>query len=139
MGIPSYGQLGQGSILDVWASAKIIKFSISVSTSGNNDNAATGAFIPANHAVVFSSVTNSGSVALASNACALDVNGTDITPSLNGLSAGNGKAVFINALDSASSDTNILIDGGSGLRTGSGTTTLDFVVVCVPLSSISSL
>tara|TARA_R100000388_G_scaffold23823_1_gene18141 strand:- start:9048 stop:9467 length:420 start_codon:yes stop_codon:yes gene_type:complete len=139
MGIPSYGQLGQGSILDVWASAKVIKFSISVSTSGNANNAVTGAFIPANHAVVFSSVTNSGSVALASNTCALDVNGTDITPSLNGLSAGNGKAVFINALDSASSDTDILIDGGSGLVTGSGTTTLDFVVVCVPLSSISSL
>lgn len=139
MGIPSYGQLGQGSILDVWASAKVIKFSISVSTGGNTDNSSVGAFIPANHAVVFSSVTNSGSVALASNTCALDVNGTDITPSLNGLSAGNGKAVFINALDSASTDTDILVDGGSHLRTGSGTTTLDFVVVCVPLSSISSL
>ena len=115
MGIPLYGQNKQGNILDIFADAKVIRFSIAVSTSGNANNADTGEDIPADYVPVFSTVTNAGETALAGNTCAFDVGGVDVTADVNALAAGASLAHVPAAISSATSATNILIDGSSGL------------------------
>ena len=140
MGIPFYGQNGQGSIMDVFANAKVVKFALEVANgSGNTNNSDTGADIPAGYIPIMSVVKNTGSVALAGNACALDAGGVDVTADVNGLAAGAEIAFNVGAFSSSTSAVNILIDGGSHLRTASSTAIVEFVIICIPAAKMSAL
>ena len=133
MGIPMYGQNGDGNILGALSSAiKMMKISISVTTSGNADNAQVGT-LPAYALPIFSVVHNSGDTALAGNACVLDISDIDaafhVTGELNALAAGAKVTYMVDSdahvAESNTADEEIRIDGGSGLVTGSDSTTID--------------
>ena len=133
MGIPLYGQEGDGNILGALSSAiKMMKISISVTSSGNADNTQVDT-LPADCLPIFSVVHNSGSTALAGNACVLDIpdiTGTfHVTGEMNALAAG-GVVCYMVDSDAGVAESNttaeeIRIDGGSGLVTGADSTTID--------------
>ena len=130
MGIPLYGQNKDGAILNHFADGlKVLEFDIAVGTSGNADNADTGFDFPVAFLPMYSIAKNDGSVVFASNACALDVGGTDITGSLNALAAGASVQLGLGGNGMVASATNVLIDGSSGLVTASGSTTLTVEIV----------
>ena len=138
MGIPLYGQNKDGAILNHFADGlKVLEFDIAVGTSGNADNADTGFDFPVAFLPMYSIAKNDGSVVFASNACALDVGGTDITGSLNALAAGASVYLNLSGLAIATSATNILIDGGSGLVVGSSSSVLNVRIVGIDLSAVS--
>tara|TARA_B100001939_G_scaffold235484_1_gene203003 strand:- start:1034 stop:1495 length:462 start_codon:yes stop_codon:yes gene_type:complete len=146
MGIPMYGQNGDGNILGALSSAiKMMKISIAVTSSGNADNTVVG-LLPANALPVFSVVHNSGDTALASNACVLDVSGIDaafhVTGELNALAA-DGKVAYMVDTDGGVAESNttveeIRIDGGSGMVTASGSTTIDVYLYYVDSDQVAS-
>jgi len=128
--IPMYGQNKDGGALGLVSdSLKVFKIEIAVASSGNADNADTGFDMPANFVPLWSVATNSGSTALAGNTCALDVGGTDIIANVNALAAGASVSLGLGGNGMVAAATNILIDGGSGLVTASGTTTLTVEIV----------
>jgi hypothetical protein len=139
MGIPFYGQNGQGNIMDVFANAKVVKFALDVTTSGNDNNSDTGADIPAGYIPIMSVAKNTGAVALASNACVLDAGGVHVTAELNALAAGAEIAFNVGTFSSSTSAVNILVDGSSHLRTGSSSVVLEFVIICIPAAKMSAL
>jgi hypothetical protein len=86
---------------------------------------------------MYSIAKNDGSVVFASNACALDAGGTDITGSLNALAAGASVYLNLSGKAVATSAENILIDGGSGLVVGSSSSVLNVRIVGIDLSAVS--
>ena len=136
MGIPLYGQETDGNVLKALTSGlKMMKISVAVTTSGNANNSQVST-LPAGCLPVFSVAHNNGSVALASNACVLDIPDINaafhITGELNALAAGGTVAYMVDG-DGGIAESNvageeILIDGSSGLVVASGSTTLDVYV-----------
>ena len=134
--IPLYGQNKDGGSLGTISNLiKVFEFEIAVTTSGNAQNANTGADLPANFVPLYSVAENTGSVALAGNACAGDVGGTDIIADVNALAAGAKVTLMLHTYAGVTSATDILIDGSSGLVTGSGSTTLNVKVVGIDTSA----
>ena len=128
--IPLYGQNKEGGALGlIGDSLKVFRMDISVTDSGNANNADTGFDMPANFVPLWSVSTNSGSTDLAGNACALDVGGTDIIADVNALAAGASVQLGLGGNGMVASATNVLIDGSSGLVTASGSTTLTVEIV----------
>jgi len=149
MANPLYGQNKLDDKLGILADAlpnglsvsahKALSFDIAVETTGNAQNADTGYDIPAGSILVGAWIINTGAVALASNAATLDVGGQDLTASISGLGAGavKGDAAIDNQyFDTA---TSILVDGSSGIVTGSGSTTLKVIVHYIDVSAVSVL
>ena len=146
MGIPMYGQIGDGNVLGALSSVlKMKKISISVAASGNADNAIVG-YIPTHALPIFSVVHNSGDTALAGNACVLDVPDIaatfHVTGEMNGLAAGAKVAYMVDSdahvAESNTAEEEVRIDGGSGLVTGSGTTTIDVYLYYIDSNQVAS-
>ena len=128
--IPLYGQNKDGGTMGALADmVKVFEFDIAIAASGNANNDDTGFDLPANFVPFFSVAENTGSTAIAGNACALDAGGTDIIADVNALAADAKVYLSLGAYAGVASATNILIDGSSGLVTASGTTTLNVKVV----------
>ena len=146
MGIPMYGQNKDGDVLGALSSAvKMRKISISVAATGNADNTIVG-YLPAYALPIFSVVHNSGDTALAGNACVLDVSDIaaafHVTGELNALAAG-AKVTYMVDSDAHIAESNtsveeIRIDGGSGMVTGSGTTTIDVYLYYIDGAHVAS-
>jgi len=146
MGIPLYGQETDGNVLKALSSGlKMMKISIAVTDSAPVQNAQIGT-LPGGCLPVFSVVHNSGSVALAGNACVIDVpdiTGTfHITGELNALAAGGVVSYMVDTdagvAESNTTDEEIRIDGSSGLVTSSGSTTVDVYIFYVDGPSIAA-
>jgi len=144
--IPLYGQNSDGGVLGVLSSViKMNKISISVASSGNADNAIVG-YVPTHALPIFSVVHNSGDTALAGNACVLDVpdivSTFHVTGEMNALAAGAKVAYLVDSdasvAESNTAEEEIRIDGGSGLVTGSGTTTIDVYLFYIDSNQIAS-
>ena len=134
--IPMYGQNKDGGSLGAIGDiVKVFEFNIAVADSGNANNADTGVDFPANFVPLYSVAENAGSTALAGNACALDVGGTDIIADVDALAAGAKVVLMLHTYAGVTSATDILIDGSSGLVTGSGSTTLNVKVVGIDTSA----
>ena len=135
--IPLYGQNKDGGGLGFLSdSICVFEFTISgiAAGSGNTDNSDTGFDFPANFIPLWSVAKNTGSVAMAGNACALDVGGVDIIADVNALAAGASVTLSFGAFASLASATNVLVDGGSHLRSASATTDLLVRVVGIDTS-----
>ena len=138
MAIPMYGQNKDGAAASVIADGmKVLEFDIAVTDSGNANNADTGFDMPANFMPLYSKVTNSGSTALAGNACALDVGGTDVIADVNALAAGASLYLGLGGFGVVAAATNVLIDGSSGLVTASSSTTVNVKIVGIDLTAVS--
>ena len=146
MGIPLYGQEGDGNILGALSSAiKMMKISISGTSSGNADNTPVDT-LAADCLPIFSVVHNSGSTALAGNACVFDIpdiNGAfHVSGEMNALAAGGVVCYMVDGdgsiAESNTSAEEILIDGSSGLVTGSGSTTIDLYLYYVDGNQVAN-
>ena len=146
MGIPLYGQEGDGKILGALSSAvKMMKISVSVTDSGNANNPQVGT-LPADCLPIFSVVHNSGDTALAGNACVFDIpdiNGAfHVSGEMNALAAGGVVCYMVDGdgsiAESNTSAEEILIDGSSGLVTGSGSTTIDLYLYYVDGNQVAN-
>ena len=153
MAIPLYGQNKEGGILNVWADAlKVVRFTLThaASTTYAND-ADTGHDIPANYLPIFSSVKNTGAVAMAGTTCRLDMetSETHLTGDLNALAAGASMAYWIvgglSAADtvaivdgmSLSTAKNIVCDGN--MFTASSTADLEYRIWCLDATVLTGL
>ena len=145
--IPLYGQNNDGGLLGALNGAfKMKKITIAVATTGNADNAIVGS-VPAYALPIFSVVHNSGSVALAGNACVLDMSDIaatyHVTGEMNALAAGAKVTYFVDT-DAGVAESNaaveeIRIDGGSGLVTGSDSTTIDVYLFYIDGAGLASM
>ena len=145
--IPLYGQNNDGGLLGALNGAfKMKRITIAVTDSGNADNAILGS-IPAYALPVFSVVHNSGDTALAGNACVLDIPDIaatyHVTGEMNALAAG-GKVVYFVDSDAGVAESNtaaeeVRIDGGSGLVTASGSTTIEVYLFYIDGTGLASM
>ena len=145
--IPMYGQNVDGGLLGALEGAlKMKRITIAVADSGNADNAIVGS-IPAYALPIFSVVHNSGSTALAGNACVLDIPDIaatyHVTGEMNALAAG-AKVVYFVDSDAGVAESNtaveeIRIDGSSGLVTASSTTTIEVYLFYVDGAGLAAM